>query len=340
MPTKRPRFLLVCGLLAAVLAHVSPALAQPTSADKAAADTLFSDAEALMKQGKTKEACDKFTASQHLDPTPGTLLNLGDCYEKLGALASSWGAFREAESMARRNNDKVREDEAQRRAKLVEDKLPKLAIVVPQVARLQGVVVMLDGRAVEVGVWGSAIPVDPGEHTIETKGPGLVPWSTKEVVPPGAATHTVNVPVSLHEEAPAPPPPPPGVKEKEAEGSSWRTVGLVVGGVGVVGAGVGTVLAAVAAGKKGDALSHCQTTSPLVCDATGAQLYGSAQTAADLATVVFAASGAALGAGVVLFASAPSGRGGAPKTTGRVGRLGARATVGLGTGGFALHGEW
>jgi hypothetical protein len=329
-------------LLAAVLARVSPALAQPTSADKAAADTLFTDAEALMKQGKTKEACDKLTASEHLDPTAGTLLNLGDCYEKLGAPASSWGAFREAESMARRNNDKVREDEAQRRAKLVEDELPKLAIIVPPSARLQGVVVMLDGRAVEAGVWGSAIPVDPGEHTIEAKGPGLVPWSTKEVVPPGAATHAVNVPVSMHEEAPAPPPPAQGVreKEKEAEGSPWRTAGVVLGGAAMVGAGVGTVLGIVAASKKADALGHCQPTNQRLCDATGVQLRGSAQTAADISTVVFAASGAALAAGVVLFASAPPGRGGTPKTTGGGGRLDARAMVGLGAGGFALHGEW
>ena len=44
-----------------------------------------------------------FVARQYrLDPGAGTLLNLGDCYEKSGRTASGWAAFREAVAVAHR----------------------------------------------------------------------------------------------------------------------------------------------------------------------------------------------------------------------------------------------
>src|SRR5579883_1765226 len=81
---------LACGALAA-----SPAGAQDAS-NKAAAEALFRDGRALYDQGKYPQACAKFAESQRLDPAPGTLLNLGGCYEKNGQTASAWATFKEA----------------------------------------------------------------------------------------------------------------------------------------------------------------------------------------------------------------------------------------------------
>src|SRR5512132_1412974 len=88
---KRSRLLLPALILALPLSLAPPARAASTPADKAVATVLFND------------ACPKFEESQRIDPTPGTLLNLGDCYERSTPprTASAWGTFKRAEVMAR-----------------------------------------------------------------------------------------------------------------------------------------------------------------------------------------------------------------------------------------------
>jgi len=55
-----------------------------------------------MKQGDYAAACPKLEESQRLDPALGTLLNLADCREQEGNVATAWSLFRDAESLARR----------------------------------------------------------------------------------------------------------------------------------------------------------------------------------------------------------------------------------------------
>src|SRR3954465_1173150 len=87
--------------IAAILALATGARAEPTEADKAAAETLFVDARKLFQAGRYVEACQSLAESQRLDPGIGTLLNLGRCYEKLGRTASAWSTYREAAAAAK-----------------------------------------------------------------------------------------------------------------------------------------------------------------------------------------------------------------------------------------------
>jgi len=73
--------------------------------DSAAADALFQSAKQLMGQQKYADACPKFEASYKLDKTLGTLLNLADCHEKLGKVASAWAEWGEAADRATREGD-------------------------------------------------------------------------------------------------------------------------------------------------------------------------------------------------------------------------------------------
>src|SRR5262245_7904147 len=76
------------------------ALAVPSSAQDAqsqAAEALYRQAKSLMAQEKYSEACEKFSASQALEPGLGTLLYLGDCYERAGRFASALSIFHEAQ---------------------------------------------------------------------------------------------------------------------------------------------------------------------------------------------------------------------------------------------------
>ena len=76
LPLVRPRLLVLVGRLVAlclVLTLAGPAWAD---GDKAAAESLFQDGKAAMKQGKYEQACTLFTASFDAEPSVGALLNL------------------------------------------------------------------------------------------------------------------------------------------------------------------------------------------------------------------------------------------------------------------------
>src|SRR6187549_3979092 len=93
---------LLPGLLLCLVA--SSARAQAASpADESLAESQFNEGRKLMEGGRPKEACPKFESSQRLDPALGTLLNLADCYERIGLLASAQRRFLEAAQAAIRD---------------------------------------------------------------------------------------------------------------------------------------------------------------------------------------------------------------------------------------------
>src|SRR5262249_43356511 len=92
MTWMRPYFLALALLVAAPLARAQ--------SNKVAAEALFEEGRRLMSEGKVADACPKFADSQSLDPSPGTLLNLASCYEKMGMTATAWATYREAASLA------------------------------------------------------------------------------------------------------------------------------------------------------------------------------------------------------------------------------------------------
>lgn len=307
--------------LAAALALAGDGRAEPTGEDKAAAETLFQDALKLIKLNNYPEACPKLEASNKLDPAVGTLFNLGDCYEHTGRTASAWSSFGEARRLAERQNDKRAKVAAEREAAL-EPRLAKLVVAAQQ--KPEGLVIKRDKKAVDDALLGTAVPVDPGKHTIEAEAPGHEPWSTTVDVPdqPGAVTVTVPPLSAARSTGPVatgtagagePPPPPPS-----GGMSGQKIAGLAVAGVGVAGLVVGGVFGGLTLSKVGESKQdgHCVDGSPVRCDATGLALRKDADTLANVSNVAFAVGGAAVIGGVVLFLVAPS----APAKAGGGGR--------------------
>ncbi|HEX8792221.1 MAG TPA: hypothetical protein VF765_14805 [Polyangiaceae bacterium] len=311
-------------VLAGGVLAASPAAAQDAS-NKAAAEALFRDGRALYDQGKYPEACAKFAESQRLDPAPGTLLNLAGCYEKNGQTASAWATFKEAMAAAHVKGRTDWEDLARTRASALEPTLSRLTIAVA--SKADGLTVTRDGSNVGSAEWGTAIPVDPGSHAVDAQAPHRKPFHQPIDVPSGGANVTVTVAeLDAADEGGG----TPGT-ETPSNGSTQRTIGLVVGGLGIVGIGIGTAFGFSAMSKENDATQHhCDTTNH--CDGTGVQLGHDAQSAATASTIAFAVGGVALAGGLLLYFTAPKGSS-APT-------VGLRATALPGGGAFGIQGAW
>lgn len=336
----------------AVMAIAANAAAVPPSKEvRVAAMALFDEGRALMAAGKYAEACPKLAESQRIDPGIGTLFNLSDCYERIGRTASAWVGFRDVAAEARGAGQGKREQAARERAAALEPKLSKLSIVVAPESAAPGLEIARDGAPVTKVLWGTAVPVDPGAHTVAATAPGRKRWETKVVLEkPGVVI--VAVPV-LEASADAPPPsstgtspraplaptasaapPGPSSGPPDARPGGWRApLGIVVMGVGVAGLGVGTALGFVAKStfNASNEDGHCDAEG--FCDPTGLDLRDEAVTQGTVGTAVFIAGAALAVGGGILWLTAPSS---AP--SGAKPGAAAPVRIGIGPGGLVVKG--
>jgi serine/threonine-protein kinase len=292
--------LLGAAVLAAPLLH-----AEPTANERATAEAMFQQATQLMDQQHYAAACEKFAASQQLDPGLGTQLYLADCYDRAGRSASAWALFREVEDRARRANQPDRERIAHERAEALEGKLPRLELRVTAARQIPGLELSTAGSAVPRASWNVALPVDAGLVRIEARAPGRKPWTTQVKIAPGPSQQTVEIP-ALALAPRAEPPASQRFQPPEHSGSVQRTAGMVVGGAGLIGLAVGGFFGYRAYTRNQDSKGECRADLPNACTATGARLRSEAADAAKLSTI-FTLSGAGLfTTGVTLVLTAPS----------------------------------
>jgi hypothetical protein len=313
---------------ASLLAAPAARAAEPSAADQAAADALFNEARALVAAGRVAEGCAKFEGAQRLEPTVGTQMNLADCYERLGRTASAYGLFQDAEASARRAGEHGRQGEILKRARALEPKLSKLTILVAP-NRPPGLEVKRDGQPVLEAIWGSAIPVDPGEHAIEASAPGRVSWQGTATVRPETAFSMIEIP----ELAAAPALPAEGGAARGALGAQ-RIAGMAVGGVGVAGVIVGAILGLREISRNNASKAQCSPSDPNFCNDAGVSLRHDARVAGTVSTAAFAVGGAAVVGAVVLVLTAPSAK---PASKARIVVV---PRVAGGDVGLTLEGKW
>jgi hypothetical protein len=299
---------LCLGSILVLSVGLAPAVARAD--DRAIAQQAFQEARALMAAGRVAEACPKFAAAAQLSQTAGVRLNLADCYAKLGKTASAWAKASEALSLADRVGDTAAASLARDQMSALQPKLSYLTLVVDRDGAPAGLEITLDGEKIPAPVWGTALPVDPGEHEIGATAPGRQPSSTKATITAEGSRVSADVVLPAVQGAPVAPPPATGAAEAggqaSAGGSSWstgRTLALVSGGLGIVGVGIGTGFGLDASSKKSAYQQH--QADGRCTDAECATLSQQALTSATASTIAFAAGGALLAAGAVLWLTAP-----------------------------------
>jgi tetratricopeptide (TPR) repeat protein len=277
-----------------------------------AATKLFKEGRALADQGKYAEACERYAKSYELERAVGTMLNLGDCAERVGNFRGAWLLY----DAAAHEYDRTGKAGPARFARDHADALaPKLATVVVRLAepRADGLTVKIGGRVVP-----SAAEIverlDAGTVSIEVSATGREPFSTTASAAAGGQV-VVAVP-ALRAMDPcvvvAPPridrPPPPLRRRR-----SRVLLAAGVAGAGAVALGAAGVLAIEALSAYGryedrlEALGCTVSCSPSDY-AMVAPDYDRAARRADLATGFVIGGTALLAGGAILYLAAPRER--------------------------------
>ena len=277
-----------------------------------AAEALFVEGKRLMAAGTYAEACAKLAASERLDPAAGTLLNLADCYEKNGQLASAWIAFRDAATASERNGRAAWAEQATARARILEPRLSTLTIELDPAAAAPGTEVTCDGVPLVRSAWGIAVPVDPSTLRLEVRAQNKKAWTATVTV--DAEHRHVVVTVPPLEDLPAsvtPPPfedlhvprPLPSGAPEDSTRFQWtapRLIGAASVGVGVVGMGIAAGLALAA--KAEFDRSKTETGQAQIDDSASAIGKGNVATGIAIGGAVVTV------AGIVLWLAAPRAR--------------------------------
>lgn len=322
------------GAIFALMLISSHALAQPR--DVAKADALFKEGRAAMKAGDLQTACPKLEESYRLDPTAGTAVNLGDCFDKQGKVGSALLAYRAARKLLKPGDPRIGPVEQQTAD--LEKRAPRLTITLAPDAP-EGITVTRDGRAVDFSDFAKAVPMNPGEVAVAVSAPGRVDRRFTVLLGQGARRELVvdAGPPLVRDNPPTEASPAVGRRDGSTtapaeDGGTQRTIGFVVGGAGLVALGVGGVFWLRARSKDDDATdAGCTDTK---CPPGYAQdLSDDADTARSSANLSAGLGVLALAGGVVLVLTSPSGE---P----RAARLGIGPRVLVGGAGAQIGGRW
>jgi hypothetical protein len=313
IPTRVSR-LLVLGSILVCGAHAGVAFA----AERANAEELFQLGKGAMARGEVSKACGYFQASLDADFALGTLLNLAICHETAGKIASAWAEYRTLEDKARRATPPQadRAQFAREHAEALRPRLSRLRVVLaPEAARTKGLVVKIDGVVAAPELYDAGVPVDTGKRSITASAPERAEWSQTIAVDDERLTLAVNIPALAVQQTRGQAEVDSNEVERLSAERSRRTVGFVVGGIGVASLVTGGVFGLLAASAADDAkcAAPCFTTrapeegggeNPAFVDARDA--YQRADTFGWVSNVTLAAGVIGIGVGTWLVISAGS----------------------------------
>jgi hypothetical protein len=333
----RPISVVVPFLVAAALS--SPDV-RAQSGGSAEAEELFKQGRAALDAKDYVTACARLRSSLELERAVGTLISLAQCEEASTQLAGARQHWQEAADLADATNDRLhRGPFARQRFAAIDPRVPRLVIRLAASAP-KTTTFRRDAVATPFRVFDTALPLDPGAHTITAVSPGhddrVYRFDLAE-----AEHHELEIEPGPETAIEAPPPAPVAPlapvassalvapESPPSDGSGRRTASYVLGGVGVVGLGLGAFFGVTTFSKWSSAKSDCG--GGCAAGSNARSEASAASTAGTVSTVAFTAGGVALAAAAFLFFTAP---------TARTGLLVVTPTVGTTGGGIDLRGAF
>ena len=272
-----------------VLAIVLRAL--PVQADPEA-DQLFDEGTALLEKGAYGDALAKLEAAQQRDPGLGTRFNIAVCHEELGRLATALHEFEDVADGARAAGKTTREQAARARLAQLRPRVPTVAIV-PDPRDARDLVVRLDGLILDVS---HPVVLDPGDHALTAAAPMKQTWATTMTTPAEGVSLTIAIPRLALVEGTV-------ITVTRETSDPKRTIGVLLGGVGVASGVAAIVTSVMVAKAHATAADRC---TPKCIDAngtydsTGANAVSRGRTLLPINAVVWVFAVAGIGAGTFL----------------------------------------
>jgi hypothetical protein len=234
--TRSASLLLTCmGLCLAAGFFSTPSLAAPTAAELERARSTFRAAMALEAANDWGGALAKFREVAAVKTSAQVQFHIGRCLEHLGKWTEALGQYRlAADSVEPAKKDVLKEIEAARQS--LEARIPKLTI--RRGIGADSVTISLDGLPLGAPMIGSEMKVDPGPHTIVATEDGKERFSQKVAVNENEAKSMTidiqpNKPLVSASADSAARPVPDTKPQASARAGGSRTLGYVVGGVGL-----------------------------------------------------------------------------------------------------------
>ena len=234
----------------------SIARADPTPNEIQAARELFSKAEKDEDAGQWSDALEKLRRALSVKATPGLHFHIALCEEKLGQLVAALADYTAADQSAREQNNKDVADAVAEPLRTLRIRVPTLTIDVPPA---MNALVELDGKAIAAGLYGIAMPVEPGLHQVRARANGKHAFTTQvQLKEREAQTTTVKwidlptVPTEPASDAHEAPPPKDTASSGGVNGAA--IVATISAGV-LLGFGIGAYMAAD--GNQSNLIAQC-----------------------------------------------------------------------------------
>jgi hypothetical protein len=246
----------------------------------------------LAQDGKCEEAIPHFVESLRLDAKAITLINLASCEEKTAKLADALGHWVEARARAQAEGNAAIEEEAEKKAKALEPRLPKLTVALPGASQATDPEVVRDGVVLGAASMGVALPVNPGAHTLVVRAKDREETSQTITIAEGESK-LVQLKLGGPKKAVAAAP----VTGPATEGGGTSPLVYVGFGTAIAGVAVGTITGLLAFGKASTAKTECPNVSD--CSTAGSDAVDSGRTLGTISTIGFIVGG--VGAAVGLY---------------------------------------
>jgi hypothetical protein len=304
------RFGSILSFVAAATIWSDPICAESTTSKAADAQHLFDEALALLDQNRAAEACPKLEQSLQLDPGIGTQFRLADCYERIGKRATAYRLFDEVARRCAVLSAPEHEQVAIERKTALKGQLQYLELRIE--SPVDGQELSIDQSPIARDQWSMRLPIDPGEHRFEARAEGHVAQSGSVSVSMGSQVTPLfigrlktRLPES-HQFAASVTAPMGTValRTRPNQIRTYRTIGYIGTGVGVLGLAIGGFYGATAVSKKNDSDPQC---AGKTCNSlSAADLHNQAVTAGNLSTIFFVAGGVVTAGSLALLFSLPN----------------------------------
>jgi hypothetical protein len=272
----------------------------PSKKDLEAAKKAFFEGIDFEEKKEWGKALERFEAVAKVRMTPQVRFHIALCKENLGLLIEAIHDFELAENDAKAEKVDTVAKEAPEHAAAIKPKIPKLVFKVP--ANVDGLSVTLDGNPIDPK-GGEEMLVNPGKHKVEATAEKRHPFAYEVTLEVGDTKKVdIKVPPLAEEqpppkdEEPPPPPPPPARKVP--------TSAIVAGSVGIVALAGAGFFALKRSSIKSELDAQCTGTPP-TCPADKQDAIDSGKTYTTLTNVFMVVGVIGVGAGVVLWATAP-----------------------------------